>query len=474
LRSPRNRLKAAPTPRSDLAPYAQLGAAEIVRLIRARKLSCVEVASAATQAIAAGDGSIRAFATPAGRGAVERAEELDELHPESVAKLPLFGVPVAIKDVFDTATLPTAYGSPIYAGYQPRADAAMVTLLLAAGAVVVGKTKTSEFACMAPTDTRNPLDHERTPGGSSSGSAAAVAARMVPLATGTQTAGSVIRPAAYCGIFGLKPTFGLAPMGGVLPVSASLDTAGLFARNVEDLELALSAITAAPTGLASARSSRPPPPPATLAAPPRIAVARIGWELIEESSRAALERYLEAAAAAGAHLEETELPVPFEQLAEAQLTIQLVETAAALGAEADWHGEHVSAQLREYIAQGRAVAPERYLDARRLADEQRWRWNESIESYDAVLAPSTLGVPPLGLESTGDPLLCRPFTLLGGPALALVGAFTPAGLPVGIQLVGALASDRRILAVAAWLRERIATPAVALEGAGADASTVGL
>jgi len=473
LRSPHNRRRATPTEPSDLAPYSELGAAEIVRLIRARKLSCVEVASAATKAIADGDGSIRAFSALAGRAAVDRAQELDELRPESVANLPLFGVPVAIKDVFDTAQLPTAYGSPIYAGYQPRADAAIVTLLLAAGAVVVGKTKTSEFACMAPTDTRNPLDHQRTPGGSSSGSAAAVAASMVPLATGTQTAGSVIRPASYCGIFGLKPSFGVAPLGGVLPISASLDTAGVFARKVEDLELALSAITAAPTGLASARASRPQAPPAALSAPPRIAVARIGWDLIEDAARAALERYLEAAAAAGAALEETELPVAFERLAEAQLTIQLVETAAALGAEADWHGEHVSVALRAYIGQGRAVAPERYLDARRLADEQRWRWNERIEGYDAVLAPSTLGVPPLGLQSTGDPLLCRPFTLLGGPALALPGAFTPAGLPVGIQLVGALASDRRILAVAGWLRERVGTTATAGVAADADASTVG-
>jgi Asp-tRNA(Asn)/Glu-tRNA(Gln) amidotransferase A subunit family amidase len=471
LRSPLNRSRNSRDGGlpSDLLPYAELSAAAIVALIRSRKLSCVEVVTYANKAIADGDGSIRAFAAVAGKRAIDRAEELDELRPEQIARLPLFGVPVAIKDVFDTATLPTAYGSPIYAGYRPHADAAVVTLLLAAGAIVVGKTKTSEFACMSPTDTRNPLDLERTPGGSSSGSAAAVAARMVPLATGTQTAGSIVRPASYCGILGLKPSFGAAPLAGSLPTAVSLDTAGLFARSVEDLELALGAITGAPAGLASSRASRPQAPNAELLGPPRIGFLRIAWDSIEDSSRVALERYLEAAAAAGARIEEIELPVEFELLADAQLTIQLVETAAALGAEADWHGEHVSLALREYIAEGRAVAAERYEAARRLADEQRWRWSERIEPLDAVLAPSTLGVPPLGLESTGDPLLCRPFTLLGGPALALPGALSADGLPVGMQLVGAPQSDRRVLAVAAWLGERLGS---GVSGA-ADASKVG-
>ena len=456
MKSPLNRRRKPPAQPSDLRPYAELTAADIVRLIRAGKLSCVEVATAAVKAIADADDAIGAFAAKAGNTAIDRAEELDELRPESVANLPLFGVPVAIKDVFDTAQLPTAYGSPIYAGYRPRADAAVVVLLLAAGAVIVGKTKTSEFAFMHPADTRNPLVPERTPGGSSSGSAAAVAARMVPLATGTQTAGSIIRPAAYCGAFALKPSFGVAPLAGALPTAASLDTAGVFARSVEDLGLALGAISAAPAGMGSARASRPvPPQPAAVAERPRLGFLRIGWELIEPDARGAIERYLQAATAAGAQIEEAELPVALELLVEAQLTIQRVETAAALGAEADWHGEHVSPALRAFIAEGRGVSGDEYLAARRLADEQRWRWSDRIERFDAVLAPSTLGVPPLGLESTGDPLLCRPFTLLGGPAVALPGAFTADGLPVGLQLLGAPQRDRRVLAVAQWLSERV-------------------
>ena len=234
------------------APYSELGAAAIAQLIRERRLSCVEVASLASREIEARDPETHAFAATAGRAALERAQELDHLSPEQAARLPLLGVPVAVKDIFATARLPTEYGSPIYRGYQPRADATLVVLLLAAGAIVIGKAKTCELAFMQPTDTRNPLDPARTPGGSSSGSAAAVAARMAPLAIGTQTAGSVIRPAAYCGIVGFKPTFGVVPLAGALPVSATLDTAGLFARSVEDIELAFAAASAAPVPYATA------------------------------------------------------------------------------------------------------------------------------------------------------------------------------------------------------------------------------
>jgi Asp-tRNA(Asn)/Glu-tRNA(Gln) amidotransferase A subunit family amidase len=446
---------------NEVAPYGELGAAEIARLIRERRLSCVEVAAAANVAIAKLDGPIHAFATQPGDAAVDRARELDKLSPEAAAKLPLLGVPVAVKDIFDTAELPTEYGSPIYRGYRPRADAALVSLLRAAGAVIVGKTKTSEFAWKHPSDTRNPLDLERTPGGSSSGSAAAVAARIVPLATGTQTAGSIVRPASYCGVLGLKPTAGVLPLGGVLPTSATLDTAGLFARNVDDLELALAAMSAAPAGMAAARASRSPDGAgaaraAEPQAAPRIGFLRIAWDRLEAAARNAIEDYLAAAASAGAVISQTELPVAFELLAEAQETIQQAETAWALGREADWHGELVSAELRDYIAAGRAVTHADYLAARRLADEQRWQWQERLGAFDAVLAPSTLGVPPtLDERSTGDSLLCRPFTLLGGPALALPGAWTPAGLPIGLQLVGAVHDDRALLAVTRWLLARV-------------------
>ncbi len=442
--------------RGAAIPYCDLGAAEIVRLIHARELSCVDVAAAANIAIRKLDDPIHAFATLAGDPAIERAYELDRLPPESAAHLPLIGVPVAVKDVFDTAELPTEYGSPIYRGHRPRADAALVSLLRAAGALVIGKTKCSEFAWMHPSDTRNPLDLERTPGGSSSGSAAAVAARMAPLATGTQTAGSIVRPASYCGVLGMKPTFGVLPLAGVLPTSASLDTAGLFARSVDDLELALDAACAAPAGMASARAGRSLDGAGGRAAtqssaPPRIGFLRIAWDRLEAAASTAIEDYVQSAAGAGAAIEAVELPIAFELLADAQATIQQAETAWALGREADWHGELVSEELRAFIAAGRAISSDDYLAARRLADEQRWRWAQCLEGLDAALAPSTLGVPPLGLRSTGDSLLCRPFTLLGGPALALPGAWTSDRLPVGLQLVGAPHADRHLLGVARWL-----------------------
>jgi Asp-tRNA(Asn)/Glu-tRNA(Gln) amidotransferase A subunit family amidase len=444
---------------STVAPYGELGAAEIVRLIRERRLSCVEVAAGANVAIAKLDGAIGAFATSPGDAAIDRARELDKLSPQAAATLPLIGVPVGVKDVFDTSWLPTEYGSPIYRGHRPRSDAALVSLLSAAGAVIVGKTKTSEFAFRHPSDTRNPLDPDRTPGGSSSGSAAAVAAHIVPLATGTQTAGSIVRPASYCGVLGFKPTFGVLPLAGAFPTSASLDTAGLFARHVDDLELALIATSAAPAGMASARASRSPdgagePRAHDRSSPPRIGFLRLAWDRLDAVTRNAVDDYLGSAGAAGAMIEETQLPVAFEALVDAQMTIQLVETAWALGREADWHGELVSSELRSYIAEGRAVAREDYLAARRLADEQRWRWNDRVAGFDAVLAPSTLGVPPLGSD-TGDALLCRPFTLLGGPALALPGAWSPDGLPIGLQLLGAAHEDHAVLGVAGWLLERV-------------------
>jgi Asp-tRNA(Asn)/Glu-tRNA(Gln) amidotransferase A subunit family amidase len=443
---------------SQLPQYGDLDAAAIARLVRARELSCLEVVGAANETIERHDCAVRAFAAQAGAIALARARELDRVGRERAARMPLLGVPVAVGDTFDTADLPTAYGSPIYGDHRPHADAALVSLLRAAGAVVVGKAKIAEFGCLEAPDTRNPLDPGRTPGGSSSGSAAAVAARLVPLAIGTQSAGCVVRAASYCGVFGLKPTFGVVPLAGALPISTTLDTAGLFARSVDDLELALAVVGAAPAGSASARAGRALDGAGNgrlaAASSPRIALLRLAWTELETQARETIERYLEAAAAAGARIEEASLPVPLERLVAAQQAIERAEKAHTLGPEVDRHGDAVSAQLRAYLAEAQSVAREDYLAARRLADEQRWRWHERFAAFDAVLAPATLGVPPAGLEQVGDPLLCRPFTLLGVPALALPGAWTVDGLPVGLQLAGVLHGDRRVLAVARWLRAR--------------------
>jgi Asp-tRNA(Asn)/Glu-tRNA(Gln) amidotransferase A subunit family amidase len=456
---------------TQLPQYGELDGATIARLVRARELSCVEVVAAANEAIERHDGAIRAFAAQAGPTALARARELDRLGREHTRRMPLLGVPVGVGDTFDTADLPTAYGSPIYRRHRPQSDAALVSLLRAAGAVVVGKTKTAEFAFLRAPDTRNPLDPGRTPGGASSGSAAAVAARLVPLATGTQSAGSVVHSASYCGVLGLKPTFGVVPLAGALPTSTTLDTAGLFARSVDDLELALAAVGAAPAGSPSARAGRALDGAGNgwIAVPssPRIALLRLAWTELEPQAREAIERYVAAVATAGARIEEAQLPVPLERLVAAQLAIERAEKVHTLGPEVERHGDGVSAELRAYLAETGPVARTDYLAARRLADEQRWRWHERFAAFDAVLAPSALGVPPAGLEQVGNPLVCRPFTLLGVPALAIPGAWTVDGLPVGLQLVGVLHADRRVLAVARWLRAR-----VSCRPAGGGATTV--
>ncbi len=395
------------------------------RLAR-RERSCEETVRSCLEAIAARDGELRAFVATAPEAALARARELDRRGP--AADLPLFGLPVGVKDVFDTADMPTEYGSPIHAGHRPARDADMVAALRAAGAVIVGKTATAEFACMHPAATRNPRDPARTPGGSSSGSGAAVAAGLVTLATATQTAGSLIRPAAYCEVVGYKPTFGVLPRGGVLPTSETLDTLGLIGESVELVRAATLAL------LPLMRASRRPLGE-EFTGEPRLGKVRFAWERLEASARDAFE------SAAG---EEVEIP-ELDALCEAQFTIQRRETATALQREFDAGG--LSEELHAYIAAARAqVSEEEYLRARRVADELRWRVDDVLRGFDAVFAPAVLGEPPLGLEFTGDSLPCRPWMLHGGPCVTL-----PLGLAAGVQLVGAVGADERVLGAARWL-----------------------
>ena len=297
-------------PRPDAAPLtgaagpALLGhsAVALRDRVRAGELTCVAVAEAVLAAI--GEDELRAWAAIDPSGLLAHAVALDRLGGSERAGLPMFGVPVAIKDNFDTVDYPTAYGSPVYAGHRPKSDAGAVSRLRQAGALIAGKTKLSEFAWMFATDTLNPLDRERTPGGSSSGSAAAVAAGMVQLATGSQTAGSINRPASYCGVIGYKPTFGTFPRDGVKLLAHSLDTVGLFARSVADLRLAAGVL--AP----GAPSLEAPPRPEHAA--PRLALMRTPhWTRVEPAARAAIEAVAGAAARAGARVEEIEPPAEF-------------------------------------------------------------------------------------------------------------------------------------------------------------------
>ncbi|MBV9917869.1 MAG: amidase [Solirubrobacterales bacterium] len=399
--------------------------------LHAGQCSAVEVAHAFLADV--GDDALKAWAAVDAERLLSDATRLDGLDRAARIALPLFGLPVGVKDNFDTAELPTSYGSPIYASHRPTADAALVTRLRVRGALLAGKTKSTEFAWMHPTDTLNPLDHARTPGGSSSGSAAAVAAGTVRLATGSQTAGSINRPASYCGVVGFKPTFGRLPRGGVKPLAGSLDTVGLFAASVRDIELALTAIL-----------DVPPAPPSPAGAAARLGFARTPlWSQIEPEAAAAIEATSEAAGAT-----QLELAPGFLELVQAQTTIQYYETARSLAPELEHSPQLLSEELRMALDDGARIAEAGYATAKRTASALGARLVDTLDAYDGVLTPSTTGVPLLGLDFTGDPVFCRVWTLIGAPCVSLPLAWTGGGLPAGLQLVGAPGRDFELLAAA--------------------------
>lgn len=369
--------------------------------------------------------------------------------PDTTRKGPLFGVPVGIKDVIDTADLPTSYGSPIYAGHRPTADATCVARLRSVGAVVLGKTVTTEFASSFPGPTRNPHDPARTPGGSSSGSAAAVAAGMVPVALGTQTAGSTIRPAGYCGVFGFKPTFGRVRLEGVKPLSSRLDTIGLFARDAADLDLVLD-VLAEPGTLEPDDASR--------VEHPRIAIARTSlWELAESSGKDAIDVAAERFERAGALVEEAEPPVDAKLLLDTLMEIVEHDVARSLATEYDTAKRDLSDRLRELIERGQIIDDERYAAALAIAERSRHDTAPYLSRFDFILALGVAGEAPIGLDSTGDLSFCCPWTLLGVPAVSVPGLTGPAGLPIGVQLVTIWRHDRRLLRAASWAARALAS-----------------
>jgi Asp-tRNA(Asn)/Glu-tRNA(Gln) amidotransferase A subunit family amidase len=443
------------------------GATVLRDRLRAGELTCVAVAEAFLAT--AGEDELRAWAAIDATVLLERASALDRLGRRERAALPMFGLLVGIKDNFDTIDYPTAYGSPIYAGHRPDRDAGVVRRLRAAGAMIAGKTKLSEFAWMFATDTINPLDHARSPGGSSSGSAAAVAAGTVPIATGTQTAGSINRPGSYCGVIGYKPTFGAFPRDGVKLLAPSLDTVGLFAHNIADLRLAASVLApenpafagagagagaAGPTGATGAAGPAGAAPAAGEA--PRVALMRTPhWSRVEPAAQSAIEAVASAASRAGARVEEIEPPAGFSELVAAQTTIQWVESAASLAPELADSPELLSDEVRAALHEGAAMPAARYADAQRAAASLGPPLATVLDRFDGVLTPSASGVPPVGLYFTGDPLFCRVETLIGAPSISLPLAWTAEGLPAGLQLIGAPSRDARTLACAEWLLERL-------------------
>lgn len=361
---------------------------------------------------------------------------------EAGASGPLAGIPVAVKDIFDTAEMPTECGTPLLKGRRPLRDAAAVAALRAAGGVVMGKTVTTEFANAFPGPTRNPHDLSRTPGGSSSGSAAVVAAGIAPLALGTQTAGSIIRPAAFCGVVGFKPTFGRINRAGCLPFSESLDTVGVFARTVDDAWLIAEVIS----GVTRPAALGPVP------VLPRIGLCRTPeWDQAAPETIRAIDATVSAVERAGARVREIALPPSCMDLVGLQKTIMAFEAAQAFAHERRGDPSGLSPQLSALLAEGCEIHVDACFRALELAKVARQDWERTFEKTDVVISASTIGEAPEGLENTGDPVFNRAWTLLGGPCLHLPTGVGPSRMPVGVQLIGRPRDDLGFMMVARWI-----------------------
>ena len=420
---------------------AQLTAAQAARLIQAGKLKSEDLVLACLERIAQRDGEVQAWTCCDPELALRQARELDRAAGPRGA---LHGIPVGVKDVFATADLLTQYGSPIYRGFQPRADAACVSLARSAGAVILGKTATTEFASIHPASTRNPLNLAHSPGGSSSGSAAAVADFMVPLAFGTQTAGSTIRPAAFCGVVSYKPTFNLINRAGLKFSAESLDTIGLFGRSVEDVALFAHAVSGQGMPVFG--------PPAV-----RIGLHRTArWQRATASAQGALEQAAQQLAAAGAVVQDCELGLEFELLYEVQGVIMCYEAARATAWETREHRKLLSLEFAERMDRGMAISHSEYRAAEAQAEQCRQRFSGELSGLDVLLTLSAVGEAPLGLNTTGDSLFNRNWTLLGVPCIHLPSSFGPQGLPLGVQVVGPRGSDLETLRCAQWIEAALA------------------
>ncbi|PMS27518.1 amidase [Paraburkholderia rhynchosiae] len=371
---------------------------------------------------------------------------------------PLAGVPVAVKDVIDTADMPTEFNSPAYKGRRPEHDAWVVARLRAAGASIIGKTVTTEFAWRQPGATVNPWNDAFTPGGSSSGSAAAVAAGIVPLALGTQTQGSVIRPAAYCGIVGFKPTYSAIARTGVLPLAWSLDHVGMFATKVADVAYAFALVTGADA--ADPHVSHVPHSAATArgTGTPRIGVLskQAGGE-IEPAQQAALDGLAAQLARDGAEIVTVDLPAEIFDTPSHALKLMSVEAAITHGELVDRTPELVSQAMRGLVEDGRKLPATAYagIKAAQMPMAHRFHdWLSRAMALDALLVAPATGEPPRGLDYTGDAAFCAPWTFLGVPAVTMPVGFGPAGLPLGAQLVGVAHGDLDLLMLAQWVEAR--------------------
>jgi Asp-tRNA(Asn)/Glu-tRNA(Gln) amidotransferase A subunit family amidase len=442
----------------DLTRLDRLGAADAARAIAGGAISSEQLVQACLERIREVEPAVQAwqFLDEAHALAQARARDLDRAAGRATG--PLHGVPVGIKDIIDTTDMPTEDGTVLHAGRRPDRDATVVALLRAAGAVIMGKTVTTECATYPPAKTRNPHDPARTPGGSSSGSAAAVAAGMVPLAVGTQSNASTIRPAAFCGVYGFKPTHGLISRHGILKLSRSLDCVGVFARSLDDIALIAEQLTGFDENDPDTRPSARIPFVQTAASepplPPRVAWVKTPiWDRTDESTR---EAFAELASALGAQCEEYAVPDSLAQAWDWHRTIMEAEMAANLDLEWEKGRDRLSESLRSQLARGREVRALDYQKALARIPRLNEGFEELFANFDAILTPATRGTAP-PIESTGDPAFGTLWTLAGMPALNLPLMTGADGLPLGVQLVGRRGLDARLLRTARWLQAQVLT-----------------
>lgn len=429
-------------PDASRAPN-RLTATEAAALISAGRLSSSALVQSCLDRIAMRERTVHAWAN------IDPAAAMDQAHARDAeaTKGLLHGIPVAVKDVIDVAGVPTGMGSPIYDGYVPFADAACVAALRSAGAVILGKTVTAEFAGVSPGPTTHPAAPDRTPGGSSSGSAAAVADHMVSVALGTQTGGSIIRPAAFCGVVGFKPSFGTINRAGLKFAAESFDTIGMMARDVNDVALVWRALVGAGTA-----------PLGTPETPPRLLVFRgHQWDRAASETVSAIEQTVRRLRDRGAHIEELPVPDDFAELSKARIVINGYERARALAWELQYHARQLSSAMLRVVTDGRTYSYDSYLAAVRLVESWRVRMADIIGAHDAILTAAVNGEAPMGLASTGDASFQEIWSLLHLPAMTLPLATGPSGLPVGVQLVGRRLDDARLLQLAKWVLD-ICTP----------------
>ncbi len=440
-----------------MTPLHTLTVTDIARRIRSRALSPVAVVEACLARIEQVEPPLGAWVVVDAEGALQTARVLEAEAGAGRFRGPLHGVPVGLKDIFDIAGMVTTSGAGPFAHQRPESDAEPVASLRRAGAVILGKTTTTEFAYADPTYTRNPWNLEHTPGGSSSGSAAAVAARMIPLALGSQTIGSTLRPAAYCGIVGLKGTHGLISAVGVTPLAWSLDHVGIFTRSVDDAALVLP-VLAGPVSV----NGRPVSGAGTggmgatdrglgAGPPPRFGIPRsLFIERADTEVRAHLNSIASGFARAGATVEDVSLPPSAGIIHDAGLLVMRVEAATFHAARFAVHADSYRPRIRELIEAGLTVPAVEYVSAQQTRRRFRDEMGPLFEQVDALLMPVAPTTAPKGLASTGDPALCAPWSFGGFPAVALPSGVSADGLPLAIQLVAGLHAEDRLLSVARW------------------------